>query len=51
MSIILQYFIIAIIFFGAIFYIYRLFFSSKNKNNGCGKGCGCDHTKNLKNHD
>ncbi|WP_216629184.1 FeoB-associated Cys-rich membrane protein [Sphingobacterium lumbrici] len=38
----IQYIIIALIFIAAIVYVAKRFVPSKNKQGGCGKGCGCD---------
>lgn len=46
MSLTIQYIIIAIIFMIAVGYIVKKFLPSKNATPGCGKSCGCDHTKN-----
>ncbi len=41
MGLIIQYIIIFILFIGALYFIFKPFFSKKS-NPGCGKGCSCD---------
>ena len=38
---ILQYIIIAVVFFIAVAYFVKKMLPSKNKSGGCSKGCGC----------
>lgn len=41
---IIQYIIITIIFILAVAYIIKRFLPTKQKQGGCGKGCGCDYS-------
>lgn len=40
MNYLIQYILIALLFAGAVFYLYRRFFG-RRKSTGCGKGCDC----------
>ncbi|MBD1422974.1 FeoB-associated Cys-rich membrane protein [Sphingobacterium chuzhouense] len=39
-----QYIIIAVLFIIALVFMVRKFLPSKNKQQGCNKGCGCSMT-------
>lgn len=41
MEIVIQYAVIGLVFIVALVYLTRKFLPSKNKQQGCGKGCGC----------
>lgn len=37
----IQYLLIALLFAGAVYYLYGRFFGKKKTGGGCGKGCDC----------
>lgn len=41
----IQYLIITCVFVGAVIYVAKRFFPSKNQQGSCNKGCGCDFDK------
>lgn len=48
MGLIFQYAIVALVFIIALVYMIRKFIPSKNKQQGCDKGCGCSMTEREK---
>lgn len=48
MGLIFQYAIVALVFVIALVYMINKFMPSKNKQQGCDKGCGCSMTAHKK---